>query len=494
MVTTGRLADGAAWSAAGRLLQFVVGLAALTLIARWVGPEAYGVFALSWVVVGLVEIVVSAGPTDTLAQRAELRPGHRNVTFAGTLALALAAWACLAAGADTVSGWLGGGATLAAILPLRAATLPLNAIATVPTAMLMREQRFKAVAGANAVAGVVSSLAGIGAALAGAGIWSLVAMELVRQSATTVMMLRLARWRPGLRATRADATDLLAFNASTWGALGLNYADGQLPRVLIASALGAEALGLYALAQRVYHQVSAVLMVPAYQVLMPGMSRVQGDRDAARRLTASIMRATAVVASPLFLGLAAVAGLLVPMLFGEQWAGAVPVVQLLMLLGIRASMSTVQMAVVRGMGRPHWHLAGAALGLALTAVLTTVAIDYGLLAVTAAMVARSFLMWFPYAWFVRLLTDLSAAQQARATAGPTLAAFVMAALTYGFVVWLGHSVHVVASLLAAVVLGAGIYLAVLPLFAPDAAEFVRAALGSLVRRDLKALRALFAGG
>ena len=197
MVTAGRLAGGAAWSAAGKAFQFIVGLAALMLVARWVGPEAYGVFALSWVVVGLADIAVSAAPSDTLAQRQVLRAGHCNATFVGAMALSLVAWALIATGADTIAGWLGGGAALAAIIPLRAATLPMNAVAAVPTALLMREQRFKAIAAAGAVAGVLASLTGIAAALAGAGIWSLVAMELVRQFVSAVLIFRFARWRPG---------------------------------------------------------------------------------------------------------------------------------------------------------------------------------------------------------------------------------------------------------------------------------------------------------
>lgn len=492
MVTVGRLAGGAAWSGAGKAFQFVVGLGALTLVARQVGPEVYGVFALSWVVVGLADIVVSAAPSDTLAQRQVLRAGHCNATFVGALALALLAWALIAMRADTIAGWLGGGAALAAILPLRAATLPINAAAAVPTSLLMRNQRFKAIAGAGAVAGVLASLVGIAAALAGAGIWSLVAMELVRQSVSAALIFRLARWRPGLRSNRADATDLLGFNLSTWAAWGLTYADGQLPRVLIATGLGTEALGLYALAQRVYHQTSSVLMVPVYQVLMPGMARVQSDRDSARRLAGSVLRAAAVVATPLFLGLAAVADLLVLLLFGDRWMGAVPVAQLLMLLGVRATMSVVQMAVVRGMGRPHWHVAGAALGLALTAAVTTAALEYGLLAVTAALVAKAFLMWVPYAWFVSRLTGLTPAHQAAAALGPTLAALTMAACTLGFVTWVGPSLPSAVTLVLAVALGAALYLAALAVFAPAAAAFLRSVLGNLARGDLRGLRALFA--
>jgi len=387
---------------------------------------------------------------------------------------------------------LGGGAALAAILPLRAATLPLNAAAAVPTALLMREQRFKAIAGAGAVAGLVSSVVGVSAALAGAGLWSLVAMELVRQCVQTSLVMRLAGWRPGWRASRSDARDLVGFNLSTWGAWSLTYVDGQLPRVLIGSHLGTEALGFYALAHRLFDHASSVLMAPAYQVLMPGMSRVQADRAAARRLADSILRAASVVASPVFLGLAAVASLLVPLAFGERWEGAVPVVQVLMLLGIRSSMSVVQMSVVRGMGRPGWHLGAAALGLCVTAVLATLAVDHGLLAISAALVVKAFLMWIPYAWFVWRLTGLTGAQQAAAATGPTLAAVTMAAGTLAYVSWFGHSMPALLSLATAGALGAAIYLAALSLFAPAAAAFVRGALGALVRGDLPALRALFA--
>ena len=485
---------GAAWTAAGRVFEFSVGLAAVALIARWVGPAAYGVFSLSYVVVGLVEIVVADGPGDALAQRRELKAGHCNATFAGAVAVALCGWAVIALGAAGIASSIGGGEALAEILPLRAATLPLAALAVVPAALLIRTQRLKALAGAGATAGALASLAGIGAAWWGAGLWSLVAMELVRSLVSAVLVLRLARWRPGVRASRRDAADLLGYNASTWGALGLGYANAQVPRLLIASVLGTEALGLYALAGRVYDQVFSLLMAPMYQVLMPGIARVQADREAARRLAASKMRVMASIASPLYLGLAAVAGVLVPLVFGQAWVAAVPVIQLMMLLGLRSSMSIVQMSVVRGMGRADWHLGAAALDLPLTLALVYLALDHGLLAVTAAIVVRSVLMWVPYAWFVRQLTGLTPGQQARAVAGPTLASLAMAAITTGYVAWVGASIPAAAALAAAVLLGATAYYLLLPFLAPDAAGFARSAIGMLARRDVDSLRRLFAGG
>jgi hypothetical protein len=69
----------------------------------------------------------------------------------------------------------------------------------------------------------------------------------------------------------------------------------------------------------------------------------------------------------------------------------------------------------------------------------------------------------------------------------------MAAITAGYVAWLGTSIPAAAALAAAVLLGATAYYALLPLFAPDAAAFVRSAIGVLARRDLDALRKLFDG-
>lgn len=488
----GILMRGAAWTAAGRFFEFAVGLAAVALIARWVGPVAYGVFSLSYVVVGLVEIVASSGPGDALAQRRHLESGHCNVTFGVTLAFALAGWLVIAVGAGNIAEWLRGGEALAEILPLRAATLPLAALAVVPAALLIREQRLKALAGAGATAGALASLVGIGAAWWGAGLWSLVAMELVRHLVRTALVLRLARWRPGARASRRDAADLIGYNVSTWGALGLGYANTQVPRLLIASVLGTEALGLYALAERVFDQVFSLLMAPMYQVLMPGIARVQADREAARRLAVSMMRVTASIASPLYLGLAAVAGLLVPLVFGHAWVAAVPIIQLMMLLGLRSSMSIVQVSVVRGMGRADWHLGANAAALVLTLVLVSAALPHGLLAVTGAIVARSMLMWLPYAWFVRQLTGLTPGQQSRAVAGPGLAALAMAAITAGYVVWVGTSIPAAVALAASVLLGATAYYLLLQFFAPDAGVFARSAIGMLARRDVDSLRRLFA--
>ena len=225
---------------------------------------------------------------------------------------------------------------------------------------------------------------------------------------------------------------------------------------------------------------------------MAGVARRQGEREAVARLAASALRATALAACPVFLGLAAVAPILVPWVFGEEWAPAVPVVQLLMLLGLRTSAATVQVAVIRATGRADLHLRATVIGLAITAALCAAAAPFGLLAIAGAVVAKAFLVWPLYAAQVRATTGLALGRQAAVAAGPLAAGIAMWAGTAAAVAALAGTAPA-AGLALAVGGGALLYAAGLAVFAPDALRLCAGAARSLLGRDRRALDALIGG-
>src|SRR5690606_40301875 len=100
---------------------------------------------------------------------------------------------------------------------------------------------------------------------------------------------------------------------------------------------------------------------------------------------------------------------------------------LMMLFAVRSPVTMVQTAIIRGMGKAHWHLGVAALGVCLTLAVLAVSLPYGLVAVAAAMGVRGILLFPSYAVLVRRLTGLSVRDQALASVGATVSALVMAA-------------------------------------------------------------------
>lgn len=488
-----QLVDHTAWNAAGKLAQLAINVVALALIARIVGPQAYGVVALSWVFIGLTDILLVASPTETLVQRGSVRDGHLNASFVLPLSLALLAWAALAAGAAPAASLLNGGAELEEILPWRGASIVLAALLVVPTARLMREGAFRALAAAESIAAVAASIAGVALALAGTGIWSLVVMEIVRGVVHAALAFAAARWRPGWRFGPGDVRDLAGYNLNTWASYGLAYLEQQLPRIIIGRMLGTEAVGLFALAQRLFTEATRVLTLPVYQVLVAGVARVRRNRRALRGITAGALRATTLVAAPLFIGLAACAQVLVPLFFGAGWAAAIPVAEALLLLGPRHAVGALQAAVLRGGGHADLHLLLAAFGVSLTLLLVGIAAPLGVGLVGLAMLARGYLVWPIAAPMVRAASGLSLRAQALAGMVPMLAALAMGAAVWLLLPLAARAWSPVVALAVAVPLGAAIYVAMLRLLSPALFGQLAGILRAIARRDRDALRRAFDG-
>src|SRR5690606_5827844 len=99
-------------------------------------------------------------------------------------AMVLAA-ALVAAATGLVDQFASGGD--AAAVAALALCLPLHAVAIVPTALLQKSMRFRSLAGLTAAANILSATAAVVFAVAGFGVWALVARQLVLFAATAVI-------------------------------------------------------------------------------------------------------------------------------------------------------------------------------------------------------------------------------------------------------------------------------------------------------------------
>lgn len=483
------LGRGVALSAAGRLLQVAVGFAMLAVVARLVGPAGYGVFALAMLMVALAEVVVGGGLTESLVQRREIEPRHENASFWCVLAAGLGLAAAMVLLRQPVA-LLFAQPLLAALLPAVAVIPPVMALGAVPAALLQRRLRLGALAGVETASALAASAVAIGLALLDFGVWSLVAAEILRALARAGGLVALAGWRPSGLGSLDALGELARFNAGTLGLRALGVLDRLLPRALIGALLGAEALGFYAMAWRLFEQMNSVLLYPLNAVALPLAARAQAEPERLRALLRQGIALASAVAFPAYLGMAAVAPLLLPLILGRGWAPAIPVVQIMLLMGVRSATATFNSGVVRGLGRPDLQMVTVAAGAALTVILVPLAAPFGLVAVTLAVAARRFATWPISARQVARLTGLAPREQAGLALPNLLAALVMAALVLALHWQARDSLHAATLLALSVVLGVLAYPLALALLAPGSLAELRrhlpALLAGLRRRPTRA--------
>lgn len=472
MAIVGRVLKGAAWSGIGRMAQAVISIITLGILARLVGPEAFGVQALALVVVGFVEMLTIRALADPIIQYKDASARRLDSVAWTIIILTVAIAGLIWLGAGAIGGALGS-PTIAAILPWSALALPIAAIGAVPVAILLREVRTKALTGIDALAQIGSAAVGIALAANGAGVMSLVVMELVRQGLRSAGAVWASRYLPGRHAALAEARSLLPSNAVTLGMYLAGFADRAGPRALIGVVLGEAALGLYVVAFRLYDQLAAIIVHPMSTVALPAVVAAKDDPRELERLIEGGFRLSTALSFPVFIGFACVTPLAVPLLLGQQWQEAALPAALLALIGLRSATGIFTVAILRATGRSLQAMLMIALGALVSTVGVALAAPYGIAAATAAILLRTYLTWPLGIVLVSRATGVSVARQLATMRESGLAALVMAAVVLALMAAMGDALAPGIVLAIAVAVGAAVYVGALATLRRD---YVRLAL------------------
>lgn len=371
----------------GRALSFVV----FVVLARLLTPADFGLIAMAGVFIALLEVLVQQGFSLVITQRENLEPAHEWTGFWANLLLSAVFGGALWASATWVAE-LYDAPALAPIVRWLAAVLPLRAMSTVPAGLLQRRFQFKALAVRSILGALAGGIAGVGAALAGWGVYALVAQQLVSAFADVVLVWGAARWRPRLAFSIRHLRDLWSFGMHLVGSSLLGFLNHRSDDFVIAMALGDTALGYYAVAYRVLQVLTQVLAKPGTVVAIAAFSRMQRDPERMLEAFYRSTQAASVVALPIFVGIAILAPDAIVLIFGEKFARSGDVLRVLSLVGIVHSVSHLNFAVYIGIGRPDLRLKLLLVGTIPTVIAFILVVQWGILAVAFAYVGGTYLL------------------------------------------------------------------------------------------------------
>jgi O-antigen/teichoic acid export membrane protein len=398
------------WAAVGTCGREGIGFFIFLVLARILGPEAYGLvgMALAVVAVGQVFLINSLEPV--IVQRQDLEPGHLDAAFWSLVGLA-ALLMLVAIGAAPAVASMFGEPEVAKLVWWLSGLPVLQALSAVPIALLTRRMRFDILAARSVLAVVGGGAVGIGMALTGQGAFSLVGHLLTQAILSLLVLWTASDWRPGFRVRRRYLRDLRVSGFYMLGIRFMILIEQQVPRVLIGYFFGATSLGIYTLSSRILDILFLVSIRPVHDVMLPIFARLQGDLQRFRQLLSVGQQLCAMVAFPVFIGLVLVAPLVIPMLLGQRWQDAVVIVQLLGLQGILLSIASVSSPIPQAFGRWDVTLIERLL---MTFLITTAIVSgrgFGLSIVVGTMVAATYLMVPVYFYIVQCFAKAPVLEQ-----------------------------------------------------------------------------------
>ena len=409
---------------------YILSFAVFAVLARTLGPEAFGIFALAVAFAEFGRILPSAGLTTAIQRAREVPPVMADTVFWTSLAIAVLAAGAMAVLAGPIANAFGEPA-VAPLLVALGAVLVVSVAGGTHIALMLREFGHRAMATRSVVSNLAGGAAALAAASAGWGAWSLVVQRGVTEVAGTAMAWHAYRWMPGRRFSFEVLRSLAGFSASMTVTQILFVALVRVQDVIIGRTIGIAAVGVYRTAWRTVELIAQGVIMPFSQVALPTLGRLQDDLPAFRKAYLRIIGVSAALAFPAIIGFAVLAPVAIPLIFGPQWEESAGIARLLGLMAVPFIVNRFAGPALATLGRSGLLAKIAGLQLALTVGLTLAAAPYGLLAIAAAYVARAYLVLPIQMWAFRKYSGLGYGELLRTLAPPLLTSLVMAAALLG---------------------------------------------------------------
>lgn len=309
--------------------RFVLQTGSMIVIARLLTPDEFGVQGMVLALTGFVLLFKDAGLSMATVQRDEISHEEVSTLFWINTAIGVLLSLIIAAAAPILVMfyheprlfWVTIGSGLAFLI---------SGLGTQHGALLQRAMRYTAMARISVYSLLVSSVVGIGMALAGCGYWSLVGMTLASTIVGTVGSFIALPWIPGMPRRGQGIRSMLHFGGTiTLNNLIVYLAYNTVPNMLLGRFCGAEAVGLFGRAYQLVNLPMQQLNNAIYKVAFPALSRIQNDNA---RVCRSFLSGYSVLLSfntPITISTALFAEEIIRILLGEKWLHATPVLLLL---------------------------------------------------------------------------------------------------------------------------------------------------------------------
>jgi PST family polysaccharide transporter len=298
--------------------KFALNLVATTTLARLLTPRDFGLVAMVTSVTGFLAIFKTAGLATPTVQREDITQAQVSNLFWINLALS-ACCALVIAGLAPVVAWFYRDSRLITITLLLAITFLIGGFRVQHVALLRRQLRFNAVAAIDVGSMAISVTVGIGMALLGYGYWSLVGSAIALEVGGFLLTGFFSDWHPQLPTRGAGIRPLLSFGAHQTAAQFITSLSRGCDNILIGRFYGAAALGLYSRGASLVIRPLEQFLFPINAVVLPTLSRLQGDPKRYREVFLRIYDALAVVT---FFGSSLLLALSRPLtiaLLGQKW-------------------------------------------------------------------------------------------------------------------------------------------------------------------------------
>lgn len=303
------------------------------ILARLLAPEDFGTVALVLVFYGLLAQLMEFAIGPAIIQKADLTEQQSSNLF----------WLCL--GYSVAAGML---LALSGSFLVRIFDLPqlsgialaygglmvVNGLASQHKALLGRAMRYDIEARITLILGPSSLALAVTLAVAGWGVWALVAQAAIGGIFKTGLLWWLVLWRPSTYRRGAGVRGMLRFGLRSAAALLVNFCYEKGQSLVLGKLANAAQVGFYTRGEALFRQPVTQIMGPLSVILLPRLSSLQDRPQEIEKFVIQSNWFITLAVTPLMIWMLHGGAQVALLLLGEGWGTAGRVMQWFALVAI----------------------------------------------------------------------------------------------------------------------------------------------------------------
>jgi PST family polysaccharide transporter len=318
------------WLSMAELINRVFRLGTTVTIARVFTPEDYGLMAIIYTANEFATLLpLKSGINAKIIQAEEkIVPQLCNTAFwlhcltcsSAFLLQCLGAW---------IYTQISGEDRLLLPLCVAALTYLIFPFCMINHALLQRENRLSIPAAASAIGAIVSNLTIVVLALSGIGIWAIVWSIVLSNPVWWILGWYNNSWRPPNYFTLKHWQEIFNYSKNLIGVELLTKLRMNLDYIIVGHFLGVGALGTYYFAFNAGSGITLNMIKSATDAIFPHLCSARGDPEQLHKNYFSSLNTISFTIVPLVILQINLAPIYIPIIFGEKWREAIPMVMLI---------------------------------------------------------------------------------------------------------------------------------------------------------------------
>lgn len=415
---------GIFWAALSGFGPAAVAAGVFVVSSRYLAPAEFGVVALAASIAMFSSAVAPAGFGHALIQRKDVEKRHLDSVFWLCMGAAAAIYCALFFAAPWLARWLNED-VLSLLVPVIGLRVLFDLSAVVPHSLLSRTMSFGKMATRSLAASLLSAIVCIALLVMGYGLWALALSQLASSIAMCAGTFLSVAWRPGIRVSAGALRELARYGIFASGHRIITLIN--LDRLLIGALLGTVALGIYSFAWRIFQIFNDLIAGALTAVSYPLLASLQSEHEKLKEAYVFATFASSALSFPIFVGFGAIAGDLVPVVFGEQWIAAVPAIRAFCVIGILSCIGILQSSLINSQGHAGWWFYYMVAKQAVTALIILAFHRQGVSVLVFAIAVQTIVMWPFTVWMVLKILRIGVWTYFKPFAVPAVGSLVMLA-------------------------------------------------------------------